>query len=311
MPYQSFPCCATFEDLPTEMRPVHTCDWLHEPEGENVPAGLFLFDAHVHLFPGKIFEALWRWFDTYGWSIRYRLYAEQVIEFLQKKHVKKFCALHYAHKAGIAREMNRYIASLGQAHKEVVPLATIYPGESDAKEILREAFGPLRLCGVKLHCHVQRMPANDPRLDEVYELCQAAQRTVIIHSGRSPSTPAYGIDTKEICTPSRVEQVLQKYPRLKLIVPHLGLDEFSEYMQLLRKYENLYLDTTMVIGGFFEPKPPAELFPQSASRLLYGTDFPNIPYAWDRELRAALQGQLPPEHQEAFFYQNAERLFTS
>jgi uncharacterized protein len=309
MRYQSFPCCAAFEDLPVEMKPLHHNDWLHELEGEEVPAQLSLFDAHVHLFPGKLFEALWRWFDTYAWNIRYRLYTEQVIEFLQKKKVKRFCALHYAHKPGLAREMNRYLSTIGAAHAEIVPLATVFPGEVDAKEILREAFGPLKLRGIKLHCHVQRMPADDPRLDEVYALCQEAQQTVLIHAGRSPSSPGYGVDTRALCAASQIERVLQRYPRLKIVVPHLGADEFEEYFRLVLQYENLYLDTTMAIAGFLFGKPPEKLFPQLAPRLLYGTDFPNIPYAWDRELRVALQAGIPAEHQEAFFYKNAEKLF--
>ena len=28
-------------------------------------------DAHVHLFPDSMFEAIWKRFDTYGWLVRY------------------------------------------------------------------------------------------------------------------------------------------------------------------------------------------------------------------------------------------------
>jgi predicted TIM-barrel fold metal-dependent hydrolase len=305
---QIFPCCAAFEDLPTEMRPAHLCDWMAEPEGDAVPSGLVVFDAHVHLFAGGLFEALWRWFDKYAWGVRYRLYSEQVIEFMQKRGVKRFCALHYAHKPDIAREMNRYVASLAKAHPEVIPLAAVYPGETEAKDVLREAFDVLSLRGVKLHCHVQRMPADDARFDEIYAISEAAERPVVIHAGRSPSSPGYGVNTRELCAVSQVERVLQRFPRLKLIVPHLGADEFEGYARLLSQYENLYLDTTMAIAGFWGGEPPRTLFPQMASRLLYGTDFPNLPYAWDRELKVAL-GALSEGDRESFFYQNAARLF--
>ena len=41
-----------------------------------------IVDAHVHLFPERVFEAIWHWFDKHAWNIRYRLHAEEVVEFL-------------------------------------------------------------------------------------------------------------------------------------------------------------------------------------------------------------------------------------
>ena len=55
--------------------------------------------------------------------------------------------------------------------------------------------------------------------------------------------------------------------------------------------------------------PPHSLFPAKAARLLYGTDFPNIPFAWDRELGVALAEALPPADARALFYGNAARLY--
>ena len=47
-----------------------------------------------------------------------------------------------------------------------------------------------------------------------------------------------------------------------------------------------------------------------SDRVLYGTDFPNIPYAWDRELRRISDMGLPEERLEALFFNNAEDLFS-
>jgi uncharacterized protein len=27
-----------------------------------------MIDAHVHLFPDRLYQAVWRWFDAAGWS---------------------------------------------------------------------------------------------------------------------------------------------------------------------------------------------------------------------------------------------------
>jgi predicted TIM-barrel fold metal-dependent hydrolase len=46
-----------------------------------------------------------------------------------------------------------------------------------------------------------------------------------------------------------------------------------------------------------------------ADRLLYGTDFPNLPYAWDRELSRLAALPLSAAQRERLFWGNAERLF--
>ena len=78
--------------------------------------------------------------------------------------------------------------------------------------------------------------------------------------------------------------MLKDHPTLKLCVPHLGADEFDAYARLLERYDNLWLDTTMAVAGYFPMALPARLLHVRPERILYGTDFPNIPYAWDREL---------------------------
>jgi hypothetical protein len=288
--------------------------FLAEPEGAAVPfvlESLEIIDAHVHLFPPRLFEAIWRWFDRHAWKIRYRLHAEQVVEFLLARGVKRLVALHYAHKPGMARDLNRFVAEIARAHPEVIALATVFPGEPDAREVLREAFGPLGLRGVKIHCHVQKLGADDPRLEEVYAACEDAGRPVVIHAGREPSSEAYGLDTRALCAADQIERVVRRHPRLRLVVPHLGADEFEAYGALLDRHEHLWLDTTMAIAGYLQGSPPASVFPARAARMLYGTDFPNIPYAWDRELKRIAAVGLAPEVLAKLLSGNALGLFGS
>jgi predicted TIM-barrel fold metal-dependent hydrolase len=277
-----------------------------EPEGERAPVEVI--DAHVHLFPDRVLDAIYRWFEKHAWRCRYRLRAEEVVEFQRARGVKRFCALHYSHQPEMARVLNQFVAECARAHPEILPLGTVLPGEPDARAIVREALGKLNLRGIKLHCHVQRMAPDDPRLDEIYEECQAAGRTLVIHSGREPRTSGYAIDPLELCGAARLERVLQRFPKLRIVVPHLGADEFEAHLALLDRYENLWLDTTMMVADYFGSAPPAALYPARAERLLYGTDFPMLPYAWDRELTRILRA-VPEDKRRAMLHDNALRLF--
>jgi predicted TIM-barrel fold metal-dependent hydrolase len=94
-----------------------------------------------------------------------------------------------------------------------------------------------------------------------------------------------------------------------VIVPHLGAAEFERFEALLDELPNLYLDTTMAISGYFAQVPDLEMLRRHPDRILYGTDFPNLPYEWDRELRVIRSLQLSEQDAALVLGGNAVRLF--
>ncbi|MFC1822512.1 amidohydrolase family protein [Thermodesulfobacteriota bacterium] len=244
-----------------------------------------VIDAHVHIFPQSIFSSIWQWFDENAWHIRYKLSTSRVFDFLLSHGVSYIVALQYAHKPGIAAELNRYMAEKCQEFpNQVTGMATIFPGENNAAGILQEAFDS-GLSGLKLHAHVQCFDMNSEDMDPVYDICQSRKKPVVMHAGREPKSNAYLCDPYELCSADKLERVLINFPQLKICVPHLGFDEISAYRKMIVKYDNLWLDTTMVLTDYFRIKETVDLDRYRLDRIMYGSDFPNIPYAWDRELK--------------------------
>jgi predicted TIM-barrel fold metal-dependent hydrolase len=269
---------------------------LDDAEGERLPASLPpVVDAHVHLFPDRVFAAVWRWFDAHGWPIRHKLPAPDVLDFLFSRGVSRVVALAYSHKPGMARALNAYLAGIAESDARVTALATVLPGEEGVEAILAEAFS-MGLAGVKLHCHVQCFAPDADAARPVYEACAAAGKPVIVHAGREPASPHYRCDVHALCGADRVEQVLRDHPTLRLCVPHLGADEYAEYARLLERYDNLWLDTTMVCADYLPFPDPAPLLRVRPDRIMFGTDFPNLPYAWDREIVRIARMGLGDEH---------------
>jgi len=269
--------------------------FVNDPEGEYVPDSLpMVVDAHVHLFPDFLFTPVWQWFEKFGWPIRYQLSSEDVVKFLLSHGIGHIVALQYSHKAGLARELNAYMANICRTYPQVTGMATVYPGEKDAVEILEQAFQN-GLGGVKLHGHVQCFDMDDRSMHEIYEVCSAYRRPLIMHVGREPKSPAYPCDPYELYRADKLELVLKEYPQLNVCVPHLGADEFEPYRRMLEKYDNLWLDTTMVLAEYL----PMDFFPDLAKfridRIMFGTDFPNLPYAWDREIKRLARQNLAPD----------------
>ncbi len=280
---------------------------LEDREGERVPDGVRVIDAHTHLFPNELFAALWRWFDTNAWPIRYRLSAEEAARFLIDRGVEHTVALIYPHKPGMAETLNAFMAGIMERHPRVWGLGSVMPGEPGERAILRAALERLR--GVKIHCHVQSLSPNDERLHVVYEEAARAGKPVLIHAGSGPTLSGYGTDPGALCRPELMADALRRHPETTVVVPHLGFDHPEVYFDMLGEFPNLYLDNAMALAGYFGLEVAAELLESHAGRVLFGSDFPNIPYAWDRELKRVLALGLSDAALDAILWQNATALF--
>lgn len=282
-----------------------------EQEGVSVPDGLPpVIDAHVHVFPGDVFSAIWKWFDKNAWHIRYQITTSQVFEFLLSHGIKHIIALQYAHKPGIARKLNRYMSENCRGHgNQITGMATVFPGENNAEKILQEAFDS-GLGGLKLHAHVQCFDMNCEHMNLLYECCRINKKPVVMHVGREPRSPAYSCDPYQLCSAEKLERVLKDFPGLKICVPHLGFDEWAPYRKLIEKYDNLWLDTTMAITDYFPVEEKIGLGCYRSDRVMYGSDFPNIPYAWDRELKELKTAEVSRDALEKISYKNAIDFFS-
>jgi predicted TIM-barrel fold metal-dependent hydrolase len=296
------------KNAPTLLSPA--APGIDDEEGKRVPEGLPpVIDAHVHIFPGNIFSAIWAWFDENAWPIRYRLSSSDVLAYLLSHGVKHVVALQYAHKPGIARMLNQHmVETCRQFSDKVTGMAAVFPGEENAGDILREAFAQ-GLMGVKLHAHVQCFDMNAPEMDVLYEACQREQKPMLMHVGREPKSVAYRCDPYEICNAEKLENMLRNFPGLRICVPHLGFDETLAYRNLIEKYDTLWLDTTMMLADYFPVREPVDLKIYRPDRVMYGSDFPNIPYAWDRELRRLNSFGLPQESLEWILGKSAATFF--
>ncbi len=283
---------------------------INDPEGKWVPGGLPpVIDAHVHIFPGNIFSAIRKWFDENAWSIRYRISTFQIFEFLFSRGINHVVALQYAHKPGISRHLNAYMAEKCRTFgSRVTGMATVFPGEVDADNILQEAFDS-GLKGLKLHAHVQCFDMNADSVYRLFECCRNNGKPVIMHVGRQPKSSAYGCDPFTLCRADKLERVLKNFPDLKICVPHLGFDEMAAYRKLVETYDNLWLDTTMVLTGYFPIQDKIPLGRYRSDRIMYGSDFPNIPYAWDRELKVLKSIDISHEVLEKIGHKNAVDFF--
>lgn len=84
------------------------------------------------------------------------------------------------------------------------------------------------------------IPPNDPKLDPYYSLAEEFDVPAWIHvCGTGALTPTFRV---KYGNPVLVEDVLEKYPDLRLCVCHFGIPFMAEMASLLCMYPRLYAD---------------------------------------------------------------------
>lgn len=66
----------------------------------------------------------------------------------------------------------------------------------------------------------------------------------------------------------------------------------------------------MVITDYFPIEEKVNLGYYRADRIMYGSDFPNIPYAWDRELKELNAAGISEDTLEKISNKNAADFFS-
>ncbi|MGH3446823.1 MAG: amidohydrolase family protein [Nocardioidaceae bacterium] len=270
-----------------------------------------LIDTHVHFLPPPIMSRVWEHFAARGpligmeWPITYKWTDEERVEHLRTMGVRRFGALPYAHRPGVAGYLNDWARDFAAQHEDNLRSATFYPEEGAAA-----AVAGLIGDGVdvfKVHVQVGDFDVRDPLLDDVWGAISDAGTPVVIHAGSGPVANSH-------TGPAPVEAVLRRHPRLCAVVAHCGAPEYAEFLQLTERFERVHLDTTMVFTSFFEALAPypRDLLPRLAAlqdKVLLGSDFPNIPYVYANQLTALARLGLGEAWLRAVCWGNPARLF--
>jgi hypothetical protein len=265
-------------------------------------------DVHVHLHPPRLASAIERHFAREGWVAAHPFDPDKVAATLAERGVERFWFFSYAHKPGMARELNHWVAQTASTLAAAVGFGTLHPDDADVDDVAAEATGPLGLRGFKFHHSVQRFHVDDGRLFGVYARAEAAGHILVLHAGTMPYRDTFtGVE--------HVRRVLARFPRLTVVVAHMGAFESDAFLTLLDAHPNVYVDTTMALAPaarrYVGADPAAitdEALLRYQDRILFGSDFPLIPYDYEEERRWAWDRALPDAVRRKIFHDNAARL---
>ncbi|MFF3013055.1 amidohydrolase family protein [Streptomyces sp. NPDC057939] len=270
-----------------------------------------LVDVHTHFMPERVLDKVWEYFDAAGpltgveWPITYRHEEEQRIALLREFGVRAFTAMLYPHKPEMAAWLNSWAVGFAARTPDCLHTATFFPEEGAAAYVRRALDAGARV--FKAHLQVGGYDPNDDRLEPVWGMLAEAGTPIVIHCG---SGPVPGKHTG----PEPIARLLARHPRLPLVVAHMGMPEYADFLDLADRYPEVRLDTTMAFTDFseqFSGFPPGDLgrLADLGDRILLGTDFPNIPYPYEHQLEALERLGLGDDWLRAVCHDNGARLF--
>ncbi|MFX1323428.1 MAG: amidohydrolase family protein [Promethearchaeota archaeon] len=272
-------------------------------------------DAHSHFFPPQIFKAIWTYFErtdqngnTQGWPVNYKLSTEELVHFLEAQNVMAFTTYNYAHKKGVADFINEWVRNFRSKYTNAIPFGCVWPDDDDRVDYIRKIIIEYDFLGIKIQPLVQEFYLDDERMYGVYDLILENGKWICFHAGTAPYRNKY-VGYKNFM------KFLDKYPDINAIIAHMGAFEYRKFLRILDQHENLYLDTTMIFipNNIFperkskQPKPEDLISYQD--KILFGSDFPNIPYDYQMSTKGLLALDLPRSFYENVFFNNAQRIF--
>ena len=232
-----------------------------------------------------------------------------------------------------AQAINDAIAEMIDQHPaRFAGLASLPWQDVDASIDEMNRVHNLGFCGVMLYSHIGGRPVDDPAFDPIYSHAQAKELPIVLH----PTVPTWGeaikdysmipmmglqVDTSFALLRLILGGVLERHPRLKVVMPHVGgvlpymmgrIEHQTEVMGRGREHIKQAPSAYMrrIFLDIVSPSAQALRYAYEFSgpeHLVFGTDHPWV----DPQLFVALveEMDIPDSEKTQIFGGNAAELF--
>ncbi len=147
--------------------------------------------------------------------------------------------------------------------------------------------------GLKLHPTLNEYYADSIIVDPVMEKAIHYDIPLLFHTWNDDHS-----------NPRRIAALAQRFPQAKIIMAHMGFEDWLEAIVIAEKAENIYLDTAGTTTEWLIIKTAVERCGED--KILFGSDSPALNLG--AELAKVKDAQISQQAKEKILYGNAARL---
>jgi predicted TIM-barrel fold metal-dependent hydrolase len=167
---------------------------------------------------------------------------------------------------------NDWVLELAEEYADFfVPFFAIDPNKGKAGIRALEKAVERGVRGVKIHPYGAELRPNDHRAYALYDAVQSMELPMVFHTGPGP------LGTRaDLSHVRHFDDLCVDFPRLRIILAHMGSDAFMTAQMLAWRYENVFLDIAFVPEVYLQHMP-WKLFEETiADKIMLGSDFPLV-----------------------------------
>ncbi len=144
--------------------------------------------------------------------------------------------------------------------------------EAKVSELHQRGFKGLKF-------HIPKKPYNDKKYFPIYAKAQELSLPCLFHCGiinMPHPCPEEGIASGHM-RPIHLEEIAQTFPELKIIIAHMGVQDYLTTSIMLRLLPNVYADLSGTTPGWRAYLAPGEWlrllwFPHAPDKIMFGSD---------------------------------------
>ena len=168
---------------------------------------------------------------------------------------------------------NEYVASYVKQHPEkLIGFCSIDPNDDDAVEQLDHSILNLGLRGLKLGPIYQNIHPSDQKSLKLFKRAEELEIPILIHQGTTFCSNV----SLEVANPVLLQPIALQFPKLRIIIAHMGHPWIGETLSLIRKHPNLYSDISALYYRPWQFYNALVLAMEYGvlHKLLFGSDYP-------------------------------------
>ncbi len=277
-----------------------------------------IINAHVHLIEVDKITDKEKYLETLSTIASFQnlketmniISLDNILKQMQEAQISQ--SVLFACYAPIIYASNEFVAKICKDYPDkFIGFASLDPKDNNAPNTLEEAITKLNLKGLKLHPPLQNFYPDDKMMWPIYEKANKLNIPVVFHVG---STPFGSMVKLSQANPILIDKIAVQFPKLKIILTHLGTLWHNETFMVVEKNPNVYLDVSAYPHEITELLTYTTIRRIGENKLIFGTDFP-MPYEGKihrmKDYVDCINNlEVPEEVKEKIFSKNFESLLS-